>query len=84
MSVTDRQTSDGTNVAGQTQLQFATREIPDFNDPVSRTSSEPFVTWFDSDTTHPAQMAGYDANELPRRVVSWFHGYRLLVKRQGF
>ena len=52
-------------MTGQTQFQFSTRQIPNFDNTVTSTCGKPLVTRFDSNRADPSQVTRYDALESP-------------------
>jgi hypothetical protein len=82
VAVRHREPADGRDVAGEGEAELAGREVPDLDDAVARAGREPLVARLDRDGTHPAEVAGDDARELPVRVVRRLHGPRRLVELQ--
>jgi len=83
MSGRHSEAPDGADVPCQAELEFATGQVPDLDHSVSSTSSKPGVPRFDSNTTHPAKMAGYDTHEFPLRMEDGFEGAGGFVKGEG-
>ena len=69
MPLTDGQATHRRNVARQRQLQLARRHVPDLDHPVTRPRREPLIVRVHSDAPHPAEMAGHDTHQSPRRMV---------------
>ena len=58
-------------------------EVRYFDDSVSGSGSEPFVSWFDGDGSDPAEMAGDDPEELPLGVIVGFEDARFFAFDEG-
>jgi hypothetical protein len=65
MPRTDRQSSDGRDVAGKRDLKLSRCEVPDFDDTVASPGSEPLIPRLDGHSSDPAEVSGDDAGELP-------------------
>lgn len=60
--------TDGGYVPGQGEPQVPRGEIPDLDRAVAGAAGEPLVVRLDGQRPDPAQMAGDDPHQLPRRV----------------
>jgi hypothetical protein len=78
----DGDAANRTNVAGQRELQFARRQVPDLDGAIGGTGREPLVTRIDGDAAHPARVARHDAHQLPRRVELGLLGFHFRVQRE--